>query len=41
MENPSFHLEAVVKEKNQLQDFEGRKTITINRLSIHHSFLRL
>ena len=23
MENPNFHLEAVVRERNELQDFEG------------------
>ena len=33
MENPSFFLEGVVKEKNQLQDFEGPLSLILMLLS--------
>ena len=33
MENPNFFLEGIVKEKNQLQDFEGPLSLTLMLLS--------
>ena len=33
MENPSFFLEGVVKEKNELQDFEGPLSLILMLLS--------
>ena len=33
MENPSFYLEGVVREKNELQDFEGPLSLILMLLS--------
>ena len=33
MENPNFFLEGIVKEKNQLQDFEGPLSLILMLLS--------
>ena len=33
MENPNFHLEGVVREKNELQDFEGPLSLILMLLS--------
>ena len=33
MENPSYHLEGVVREKNELQDFEGPLSLILMLLS--------
>ena len=33
MENPNFFLEGIVKEKNELQDFEGPLSLILMLLS--------
>ena len=33
MDNPTFHLESVVKDKNELQDFDGPLSLILMLLS--------
>ena len=33
MENPNYHLEGVVRERNELQDFEGPLSLILMLLS--------
>ena len=33
MENPNFHLEGIVRERNELQDFEGPLSLSLMLLS--------
>ena len=33
MENPNFHLEGIVRERNELQDFEGPLSLILMLLS--------
>ena len=33
MDNPTFHLESIVKDKNELQDFDGPLSLILMLLS--------